>query len=239
MSDTDRILVTICARGGSKGVPNKNLREVAGEPLIAHTIRQACEWPRDPDIVVSTDSADIESVALEHEVAVPFRRPPELAADSAGKLPVIQHAHQRLERDRQIKYDYVVDLDVTAPIRLVEDIESCYQAVEGTAAENAYTVVPADKNPYFNMVELDESGFAHLSKQTDEGLVRRQATPDVFAMNASVYVYERDYLVAANSIHGPKTAVSEMPPERSVDIDRPMDLAFVTFLMEEWGVDFD
>lgn len=239
MTESSDILVTVCARGGSKGVPDKNVREVGGEPLIAHTIRQARNWERTTDLVVSTDSEDIASVAADHGARVPFMRPAELATDEAPKLPVIQHALDEMESRTGRTYDYLVDLNTTAPIRLVSDIEDCFQRVSESDAHNAYTVTEADRNPYFNMVELDENGYARVSKPPGESITRRQDAPTVYAMNASVYVYERDHLVETDAIHSDRTAVSEMPPERSADIDRPIDLAFVRFLIDEWGVDYD
>lgn len=239
MTEEGAVLVTICARGGSKGVPDKNVREVAGEPLIAHTIRQAKKWDRTTDLVVSTDSEPIANIAEDHGARVPFLRPAELATDDAPKLPVIQHAHEQMEAETQTTYDYVVDLNTTAPIRLVDDIEACFQRVHGTDATNAYTVTEAERNPYFNMVELDESGFASVSKPPGEYVTRRQDAPTVYAMNASIYVYERDFLVETDEILSARSTISEMPPERSVDIDRPIDLAFARFLMEEHGVTYD
>jgi N-acylneuraminate cytidylyltransferase/CMP-N,N'-diacetyllegionaminic acid synthase len=226
------ILCTVCARGGSKGVPNKNVRDVDGKPLVAHTIEQGLSWDRCDELVVSTDSEDIAEVARDYGARVPFSRPDRLASDTAAKLPAIQHAHEQMEEIDDTTYDVVVDLDATAPLRTVQDIEDCFQAVQGTNAHNAYTVTEAEKNPYFNMVELDDDGYAHLSKDPGEDVVRRQDAPAVYEMNASIYVYERSYLVEATSHHGDRTRVSEMPRERSIDIDEPIDLAFVEFLLE-------
>jgi len=229
---SENILCTICARGGSKGVPNKNIREVDSKPLLAHTIEHAMEWGRQTDVVVSTDSEAIAAVAREHGATVPFMRPDELATDTAAKLPVIKHAVTEAEQEFGTTYDYVVDLDATAPLRTIEDIENCFELVADGDADNAYTVTEADKNPYFNMVELDDNGYASLSKTADADIVRRQDTPLVYAMNASIYVFGREFLMDTDSIHGAKTKVSVMPPDRSVDIDRPIDLAFVEFLLE-------
>lgn len=226
------VLCTVCARGGSKGVPNKNIREVGGKPLIAHTIERGRAWDRCTDLIVSTDSKDIADVAEECGGRVPFMRPDRLASDTAAKLPAIQHAHKEMEAETGTMYDYVVDLDATAPLRTVEDIENCFWTVHDTDASNGFTVTEADKNPYFNMIELDEDGYANLSKQTDTDVVRRQDAPTVYEMNASVYTWERDYLRDSGAIHGERTRVSVMPPERSVDIDRPIDLAFVEFLLD-------
>lgn len=228
------ILCTICARGGSKGVPNKNIREVGGRPLVGHAVTDAEEWGRNADVVVSTDNDEIAAVAEEYGAAVPFRRPDELADDEAAKMPAIKHAVREIEAERVEPYEYVVDIDATAPLRRPSDIEDCFETVENDPqATNAYTVCEADKNPYFNMVELNEDGYAHLSKQREEAVVRRQDTPTVYAMNAAVYVFERDFLMETDSVHGEHTRVSEMPPERSPDIDTELDLRFVEFLFEE------
>ncbi|WP_435162006.1 cytidylyltransferase domain-containing protein [Halorubrum sp. SY-15] len=237
MTDTENVLCTICARGESKGIPNKNLREVGSKPLIAHTIEHAVAWNRQTEVVVSTDSEMIADIAREYGATVPFIRPDRLATDTAAKLPVIQHAVTEAEQQFGTTYDYVVDLDATAPIREIEDIDNCFDLVADGDAQNAYTVTEADKNPYFNMVELDEMGYASLSKTTESGVVRRQDAPTVYEMNASIYVFERDFLLQADSVHGNKTKASVMPPERSVDIDRPIDLAFVEFLLEN-GIEY-
>jgi CMP-N-acetylneuraminic acid synthetase len=227
------VLCTICARGGSKGVPRKNVRHVGGKPLLVHSIEHALEWDRATDLVVSTDDEEIREVAVTYGADAPFLRPAELATDDAAKLPVIEHAASEMERHRERRYDYVVDLDATAPIRLVEDIENCFQVAAADDVSNAYTVTETDKNPYFNMVELDADGYAHLSKQPDADVIRRQDSPTVYVMNASVYVYERDFLAETDSVHGDRTKVSVMPRERSVDIDTPLDLQFVKFLVED------
>ncbi|RJX47964.1 acylneuraminate cytidylyltransferase family protein [Halonotius pteroides] len=228
----DLVLCTICARGGSKGVPNKNIRTVAGKPLIAHTIEHALDWNRSTDVVVSTDSTEIAEVAEQYGAEVPFLRPEQLASDSAAKLPVIQHVHQYMTEETDTDYDYIVDLDATAPLRKIEDIKNCFQVLQNSDSHNVYTVTEADKNPYFNMVELDQDGCASLSKQAQSEIVRRQDAPDVYAMNASVYIWEQGHLQGTDSIHQERTRISVMPPERSVDIDRPIDLAFVEFLFE-------
>jgi N-acylneuraminate cytidylyltransferase/CMP-N,N'-diacetyllegionaminic acid synthase len=227
------ILCTVCARGGSKSVPGKNIREVGGKPLVGHAVSDAKRWERDVDVVVSTDDDRIASVAEEFGAQAPFRRPSELASDSAAKLPAIQHAVRHIESDRGERYEYVVDIDATAPLRRPSDIEDCFLAVvKDEQATNAYTVCEADKNPYFNMVELDEGRYASLSKELGDNVVRRQDAPTVYEMNAAIYVYERDFLMDADSVHGEYTRVSVMPPERSVDIDTKFDLKLVEFMFE-------
>jgi len=227
------ILCTICARGGSKSIPGKNVREVGGKPLVGHAVSDAGSWNRSADIVVSTDDDEIALVAERYGAQVPFRRPAELASDTAAKLPAIQHAVKQMEDTRKWQYDYVVDVDATTPLRQPSDIEDCFTTVqEDERATNAYTVCEADKNPYFNMVELDDDGYASLSKEVGPDVVRRQDAPMVYEMNAAVYVYDRDFLMETDTHHGEYTRISVMPPERSVDIDTKLDLEFVEFMFE-------
>jgi len=234
----ESLLVTVCARGGSKGVPNKNLRLIDGKPLIVHTLEHAQEWAGNHPIVVSTDSDEIAQVARDAGAQVPFDRPDELATDTAAKLPVLQHAVRKSESHFGNRYSTILDLDPTTPLRNVSDIEDCYQVFRANPeAKNAYTVYRSQKSPYFNMVELDENGYAHLSKDLDESVQRRQDSPTVYSMNASVYVYDRNFLLNTSRIHSDRTVVSVMPPERSVDIDRPLDFKFVKFLMESDSLD--
>ncbi len=227
------VLVTICARGGSKGVPRKNVREVGGKPLIAHAIEDAKSWKRDCDIIISSDDKEIRETGEKYGAEVLFERPEELATDESGKLPAIKHALKETEKAKSKEYDIVIDLDSTAPLRKPKDIERAFQKLTDTDAQNVYSVYESDKNPYFNMVELEEDGYAHLSKNLSDKFLRRQDTPKVYGMNAAVYVYEKDFLQSTDSIHGERTKIIEMPEERSVDIDTPKDLKFAKFLMEE------
>lgn len=227
-----KILCTICARGGSKGVKNKNIRELLGKPLIAHTIETAKKWEKFDDIIVSTDSEKIQEIAIEYGAHVPFLRPEELATDEAGKLGVIKHALHFMEQDG-CKYDIIIDLDCTSPLRSVEDIEKAYKKLLDENLDIVYSVCEARKNPYFNMVELDENGIPELSKKPDDKVLSRQKAPKVYEMNASIYVYSREFLVNTNTIHGKKAGIHIMPPERSVDIDSELDYEFVKFMMEK------
>jgi N-acylneuraminate cytidylyltransferase/CMP-N,N'-diacetyllegionaminic acid synthase len=227
-------LCTICARGGSKGVKSKNTRVLLGKPLIAWTIEQAIKWGRADDVVVSTDSTDIARISQEYGALVPFMRPDELATDSAPKVPVIQHALGFMEKLRGTRYHLVVDLDPTSPLREIVDIENAYaRMLAHPLAENLYSVCRAKKSPYFNMVELDNEGYSRLAKELPNPVFRRQDAPIVFEMNASIYVYRRDFLVSASSVHSERTLIYEMPPERSVDIDSEVDFTVVEQLMKK------
>ena len=228
-------LGTICARGGSRGVPGKNIRLLAGHPLIAYSIAQARRCRFIDRLIVSTDSEEIAAVARSYGADVPFLRPAELATDAAAKVPAIQHAVRAVEQDAGSTIDYVVDLDPTAPLRAVEDIRSCWELVQRPETDVVFTVTEADRNPYFNMVEIVD-GFARLSKASDPPVVRRQDAPKVFSMNASVYAYRREHLMRDGRVVAGKARIVEMPPERSRDIDGPLDFAYIEFLVREGHV---
>ncbi len=234
-----KILGTICARGGSKGVPGKNIKMLNGKPLIAYTVEQALKWDKLDKLIVSTDDEEIAGVARQYGAEVPFIRPKELAADNTGKLEVIRHAVKYLE-DRGEVFDIVIDMDATAPLRKIEDLEGALNVFLQNDADNVYTVCEAHKNPYFNMVELDIDDKARLSKTCGEGQIfSRQTAPKVYDMNASIYIYKKDFLLRTKTIHSDNTMVYIMPQERSIDIDTPLDFKFVEFLLKEGVVDID
>jgi len=234
-----RILCTVCARGGSKGVPNKNIRMLNGKPLIAYTIQQALKWGKIDKLIVSTDDKRIAAIAKKYGAEVPFLRPRELATDEVGKLDVIKHAVKHLENKGEI-FDIIIDLDATAPLRKIEDLEGALSVFLKNNVNNVYSVCVARKNPYFNMVELDEMGRARLSKSSDKGpILSRQAAPKVYEINASIYIYKRDFLLKTDSIHSDNTMVYIMPQERSVDIDTLIDFKFIEYLLKEGVVEID
>ncbi len=229
------ILITLCARGGSKGVKNKNIRELAGKPLIAYTINTAKKWGEASRIICSTDSKEIAEVAKKYGVEVPFIRPKKLATDSAGKIPAIRHALIECEKKYNEEYDIIVDLDVTSPIRTVDDLHNCLKIINERNAEFLLSVVKARKNPYFNMLEINKDGFAEVSKKLPQSLIRRQDAPEVYSANASIYFYKRDFLLDKRSDHpltSKKVVIYEMGKMAAVDIDSELDFKFIEFLIK-------
>lgn len=222
-----RTIATICARGGSKGLPGKNLRPFAGRPLIAHTIAQALQCPQLDGVYVSTDDEAIADAATRAGARVPYRRPAELATDGAAKLPVIEHLVRHLEAQGE-RIDRVVDLQPTSPLREAIDITAALSA--HPAAELVLSVTPAADNPYFNLVEQHADGSLHLCK--GGGAATRQATPDVYALNGSIYIWRRDALARAAQ-HGLWSVRAEpfrMPRWKSVDIDTLEDFEYAQWL---------
>lgn len=229
----DNLLITICARGGSKGVKGKNIRFLVDKPLIYYTIKQAKEWGRGKHIIVSTDSEEIANIAKESGAEVPFLRPANLATDTAGKMGVIKHALKIAEEYYKERFDAVMDLDVTSPVRTQEDLENSYKLFLEKKPKTLFSVVTAHRNPYFNMVEEDAEGRAHLCKKGK--FLRRQDAPKVYDMNASIYIYDRRYLLGENG----ESAISDnsiaylMGDKSRTDIDSELDFKFIEFLIKE------
>jgi CMP-N,N'-diacetyllegionaminic acid synthase len=220
-------IATICARGGSKGVPGKNIRQLHGKPLIAHTIAQAHACKFIDRVFVSTDDHDIAKAARIAGAEVPFLRPAELATDTAPKIPVIRHLVNEVKQ-MGVAVDRIVDLDPTSPLRDVADIEACLSLLDAET-DAVITAYPAEKNPYFNMVEAQKSGGYNLSKSLPAAIIRRQDAPQVYSMNASIYVWWERTL--DNHLFGPRTELHVMPRERSIDIDSEIDFLLVEMLM--------
>lgn len=226
------ILCIICARGGSKGVKNKNIRNLFGKPLIAYTIEIAQKWGKFDNILVSTDSMEIKEMAENYGADVPFLRPSEISSDTAGKVDVWKHAVLFLE-SRGTHPEIIIDLDVTSPLRTVEDIEGAYQKLIREELDMVFSVCKARKNPYFNMVELSGSGHPHLCKEVEKDILSRQTAPQVYELNASVYVFKRSILQTAKTVFVDNAGIYEMPQERSVDIDTEFDFSFVEYVMQK------
>lgn len=229
-----KVLCTVCARGGSKGVKNKNIRLLANKPLIAHSILQAKNTQLFDMIAVSSDSVEIRDIAMKWGADAVIERPEDMASDTAAKLPSIQHAALAAEKIHGEPFDYIIDLDATSPLRSVEDIVSAFIMLKThKTAKNLVTACPSRRSPYFNMLELDGNGFTALVKPLNEGIVRRQDAPLCFDMNASIYIWSRDALFNLEKIITNQTILYVMPEERSMDIDSPADWDYVKFLAEQ------
>jgi len=226
-------LCTICARGGSKGVKGKNLRALLGKPLIAYSLEQARASGLFDAIAVSSDSEAILEVAQAAGAQHLIKRPDELATDQAAKLPAIRHCVAAVERARGARFDTLVDLDATSPLRSVEDIQGAVAMLESGAYGNVITAMPSRRSPYFNLVELDDQGVARLSKPLPVAIARRQDAPRCYDMNASIYVWRRDVLFESDSVFNRDTRLYVMPEERSVDIDSELDFRVVELLMHD------
>ena len=237
------ILITICARGGSKGVLGKNIKMINGKPLIYYTLKTASLF-KDKlnfpiDIVISTDSNEIKSTVslLDFQVDLNYIRPDFLATDSAGKIGAIKDVKKYMENKYQKEYDYILDLDVTSPLRSVNDLENALELIDNNNdAYNLFSVSPANRNPYFNMVEKNKNGFYDLCKKSNS--LTRQSAPQVLELNASFYWYKKTYFdMNFNSAITNKSLVFLMD-HICFDLDHPIDFDFMEYLLQNNKINF-
>ncbi|GGH74606.1 acylneuraminate cytidylyltransferase family protein [Phaeocystidibacter marisrubri] len=229
------LLITICARGGSKGIPGKNIKPLNGVPLLHYTLNlaQIIQEKYGADIQVSTDSDEILKCAAEVGYSTEYIRPDEFATDKAGKIAAIEDAMLYSERLYGKTYDYILDLDVTSPLRTLNDIEQAYEQLSSNEeALNIFSVSPAARNPYFNMVETGENGFAKVVK--DAGDVKsRQNAPLVYDMNASFYLFKREYFNKGYSTSTTPYSLAYVMKHHCFDLDEPRDFRVMEILLSE------
>lgn len=218
-------IAVICARGGSRGVPGKNIRPLGGRPLIAWSVAQAHETGLFDLIAVSSDDAAILEAARAAGADLMVRRPDELATDTVSVLPAIVHCVKAAEAHLGRQACSITYLQATSPTRAAKDIAACADLFEAHRPGSVVTGCTAKSSPYFSLVEEREGGTVGLSKPTDPPVVRRQDAPRCFDMNGSVYVFDRDRFIADPRVLYPDTRLHEMPGERSVDIDTELDWA--------------
>ena len=227
------ILGHIGARKGSKGVPGKNFRPIAGKPLIDWSLDQLFANPRIDAVVVSTDDERIYDHAVAKGALDIGLRPAHLATDAAPKWGVWQHALEAGQAALGTPVTTFVDLDCTSPLRLPEDLDGALDLYAREHPDMVMSVCEARKNPYFNLVEADETGALHVSKPLPGGVWSRQSAPKVWEHAASTYVLSADYLRRAKTIYEGRVIPFEMPPERCLDIDTPFDFRLVEMLMND------
>jgi CMP-N-acetylneuraminic acid synthetase len=234
------ILITICARGGSKGIPGKNIKKIGNKPLIAYSIEVANKFKniyRSTDIALSTDSDEIIQIAADFGLTTNYKRPELLAGDATGKIDAIKDVLFFYEKETQ--YDYILDLDVTSPLRNMEDLEKAFNLLQNDKdAINLFSVSNANRNPYFNMVEQKENGYYHLVKTLDNILLTRQSAPKVFDMNASFYFYKRNFFEMEYKGAITDKSLIYLVPHICFDLDHPIDFEFMNYLIVNNKLDF-
>lgn len=232
-------ICVISARGGSQGVPGKNIRPVLGKPLIAWSIEQALAAPEVDRVVVSTDSPEIAAAARQAGAETPFVRPEYLSNNEAGKFQVWQHALATCETHYGETFDFFLDLDCTNPLRNVSDISAAikqFRESRPRGVDAVFSICEARKNPYFNVVEKDQDGSLTVCKKGSDGnwIVRRQEAPDVFEHVASIYVLDPEYLKsdATNLLSG-RTEGYLIAPEKAFDLDSQLDFELIEFFLRK------
>lgn len=222
------VLALIPARGGSKGVPGKNIRPAGGKPLIAWTI-EAAKCSRYIDrLILSTDDPSIAAVAKQFGCDVPFMRPAELATDQADSMVVVRHALQAIGE----RYEYLVLLQPTSPLRIAADIDTAVERCLQSNAQTCLSVCEPDKSPYW-MMTMAADGTVQQLFPPEQIPTRRQDAPPIFAANGAVYVAPCDYLAAGGDFITAGTIGYVMPKDRSLDIDTELDLKLADFLLTQ------
>jgi CMP-N-acetylneuraminic acid synthetase len=234
------ILINICARGGSKGIPGKNIRKLNGKELIGYSIEIANEFSKKigAKLALSTDSNDIKSVAKKFGLESNYTRPDFLATDKAGKIGAIEDLlhHEEMELDK--KFDLIIDLDVTSPLRNLEDLISAKKTLlDNKMALNIFSVSPASRNPYFNMVQKNDKGFFELVVG-GHSYKSRQESPKVYDMNASFYIFRREFFEEEHQISITDRSLAYIVPHLCFDLDEPVDFLFMEYLIQNQLLDF-
>lgn len=225
-----KILVIIPARGGSKGIPHKNIKELAGRPLIQYTIDVARGVAEDKDICVSTDDPEIIKCVEDYGLKVPFVRPAELATDKAGTYEVLLHALDFYEKHGK-KYDMVLLLQNTSPFRTIDQVRGAL-AQYRSDIDMVVSVKETSANPYYNCFEEDERGYLHISKGNGQ-FIRRQDVPKAYEYNGAIYVINPISLKKMPLGKFTKRVKYVMDDLHSVDLDNMIDWKFAEFIIKE------
>jgi CMP-N,N'-diacetyllegionaminic acid synthase len=234
------LLAVIPARGGSKGLPGKNILPFGGLPLIAHSIRFASMCPEIDRCIVSTDSDEIAKVAREHGGDVPFLRPPELAGDNTPTWPVLQHALREMEAREGRRFEVLLLLQPTNPGRLPEDVTRALALLESNPqAVGVVAVSEPPFNPRWTCVE-DRDGIMVNAFPESKTYVRRQDVPPVYRINGMLYLWKRDHILneTEDELEDKPHLALHLPEERAIDIDSPSDFKIGEILVRNGVVNF-
>ena len=229
MINGKNILGLIPARGGSKGVPKKNIKDLLGKPLIEYTAEAAKKSKYIDHLIVSTDCEEIAEVCRSINLNVPFIRPDYLASDSAKAIGVIQHAITTMEEKNGVIYDLVVYLEPPNPLRLVDDIDTCVDLFEKNQPDCVVTVQEANQFHPILMKKIEENRLQPIWKDEPEGVPRQLYSPTAYMRNGAVYVFRKE-LIMDGILYGKDILPYVMPIERSVCIDDMMDW----YVAEAW-----
>jgi len=227
------VVGAIFARGGSKGVPRKNLRPLGGKPLVAHAIAAARACRAIDRVVVSTDDEQIAAVARQFGAEVPFLRPTELSGDHAPEWLAWRHLIQNLPPRDGRNLDVFVSVSPTSPLRGVEDVEACVRTLLAGDVDVVITVRAAARSPYFNMVTIDPQGYANLVIPPKSVIHRRQSAPAVYDMTTVAYAARPEFILRADSLFAGRVKAVVVPEERALDIDTEWDFQMAEFFLAQ------
>ncbi len=231
-----RILFTICGRAGSKGIKNKNLRKFCGKYLVYFSVSTIDLYLKrhpevEADTVINSDSCELLTLAAENGLLIveTIERDKTLAGDSVGKIAVINDCLTKMEARKEVQYDMVIDLDITSPLRTVDDLSRVIEKHMEADADVTTTVAAARRNPYFNQLKRTEHGF---KKVIESNFTARQQAPEIFDMNASIYAYKPEYLRAGKGVLDGYCEAVEMDDTGILDLDHENDFELMEVIAE-------
>lgn len=228
----DKVICSICARAGSKGVKNKNVRSLLDKPLVQYTFDCAKQSEKITDIVVSSDCETVLEISKNNNINFIFRRDTSLASDSASKWDVFIDLVNKFESETGEKIKYLIDLDITVPTRKSEYIDECIDMLEENGSvEVVITGYEPERNPYFNMMEIAKDGFARIVTKTDDAITCRQDAPVVYSLSPAVFAIKRDTLFKYKHWSEAICKIHLIPREFALDIDTELDFKIVEYLM--------
>jgi N,N'-diacetyl-8-epilegionaminate cytidylyltransferase len=230
------IIAFVFARGGSKGLPGKNIKPLCGKPLLHYSIEIAQQIPEISAVYVSTDCDHIAASAIQAGALV-IKRPADLASDTAAEWLAWQHAILQVQQSG-IQFDTFVSLPATSPLRAVQDVTAALARLKTTAADICIGVTPAARNPYFNMVKPKGADEVCLFNNEQMQIKRRQDAPVAFDITTVVYAARVNYILENNALFSGKVTSIEVPKQRAVDIDDLYDFLFAESLLKS-GATFD
>lgn len=229
-------ICVISARGGSKGLPNKNIKKIVGKPLIAWSIEQALSSKSIDKVYVCTDSKKIANIANKYGANVPFLRPKNLATSSTNKFQVFKYFLKKIKKFEKKEIDIYVDLDCTNPLRDVKDIENSIKLFNKfcSTIDCVLSVSEARKNPYFNLLEYNKDGYLQISKKIKKKNVnRRQEAPKVLEHVANIYVMKPKFIEKKNNLFEGNIIGYDVPQSKSLDIDSSFDYEIIEHLLKK------
>ncbi len=227
-----KYVALICARGGSKGLPKKNILPLNGLPLISWSINLVKQMDNISRVIVSTDSSEIAQIAKEDGAEVPFIRPEYLAKDDSPEWLVWRHVLNFLKNENY-EFDGLIILPTTSPLRSQEDINNCINEYEKGSIDSVITVTEAQRSPYFNMVKIDSKGYSSLVLPSKNKVFRRQDSPKVFNMTTVAYILRPKFVLESNNLFDGQVRSVYIPIERAIDIDTLLDFKFAEFLIND------
>ena len=228
-----KIFAFIFARGGSKGIPHKNISPLCGKPLIAHTIELAKKMDIFERIIVSTDSESIADIAREYGAETPFMRPEHLSIDTANEWLAWQHAVDTICTTHDDPFDVFVALPATSPLRTCDDIHHCITTFNQSECDLLLTYADTSRTPYVNMLSIDDQSFARVAIQLENAPYRRQDSPKIYDATGVAYVSTPAHILSRKNLWDGKIKAVKVDRINALDIDEPIDLELAEFFMHK------